>query len=108
MSELKVIIGKKIRSLRKKMGLTQEKLSEISNIHPTYLGQIERGEKEPSLKTLIRIADALNTSTSYLLSRESKHPKAIEELIGLLDGRSKKDVETLSKIAEVLFSKRKD
>lgn len=63
-----VTLGERIRSFRKAGRLSQESLSELADIHPTYLGQIERGEVNPSTKTLFRISHALGISLSELFS----------------------------------------
>ena len=48
--------------------LSQEKLAEKADIHTSYIGQIERGLRYPSLKVLFKIADALNIKISELFS----------------------------------------
>ncbi len=63
----KLKIGKNIASYRKHCHLTQEVLSEMSNISSDYLSEIERGKKLPSLKRLIQIAEALNIEAYKLL-----------------------------------------
>ncbi|MCM1183459.1 MAG: helix-turn-helix domain-containing protein [Roseburia sp.] len=60
-------IGLRIRKLRKQKFWTQEKLSEKAEIAPDYLCRIELGRKHPSLKTLLLIANALDTSVDNLL-----------------------------------------
>ena len=58
--------GQRVRSLRKQRGLSQETLSEMCDLHPTYIGQIERGEKNASLETIMRICKGLDVSPSDL------------------------------------------
>ena len=53
-------IGKKIKFLREQKGLTQEKLAELSGISLDYLGKIEVCVNKPGLKSLFKIANALN------------------------------------------------
>ena len=53
------IIGQNIKRYREEKGWTQEGLAEKANIHVSYVGQIERGLRYPSLKVLFRIADVL-------------------------------------------------
>lgn len=60
-------IGRRIKILRKTMGMTQEQLSEIINVSPHYIYEIERGLKQMSLETFVSITHALNTSADYLL-----------------------------------------
>lgn len=63
------IVGMRVKSFRTKRKLSQEKLAELSNLHTTYIGQIERGEKNPSLLSLIKIANALEISPETLISK---------------------------------------
>jgi transcriptional regulator with XRE-family HTH domain len=59
MEDIKRLVGQRIRSLRKEKGLSQEELGEKAGFHYTYMGGVERGEKNPSLDTLNKIAGAL-------------------------------------------------
>ena len=52
-------LGKNIRKVRERKSWTQEELAEKANLHISYIGQIERGLRYPSLKVLFKIADAL-------------------------------------------------
>jgi len=58
--------GKKVRELRQAKGLSQEELAFKVGVHRTYLGGIERGERNPSLKNIAAIAEALGISLSEL------------------------------------------
>lgn len=60
-------LGLRIRYYRKEKHMTQEKLAEICNLHPTYIGQIERGEKNATIESIYRIAMGLNIPMSKLL-----------------------------------------
>ncbi|MEI9477584.1 MAG: helix-turn-helix transcriptional regulator [Deltaproteobacteria bacterium] len=53
------LFGKRIRELRKSKGISQESLAELCGMHRTYLGGIERGERNPSLENIERISKAL-------------------------------------------------
>lgn len=53
-------VGRRIRDLRKQAGLSQEQLGEIAGFHFSYIGGVERAEKNITLINLERIADALN------------------------------------------------
>ena len=59
-------LGLSIKRIREQKNLSQEKLAEAADIHTSYIGQIERGLRYPSLKVLFRIADALNIKISEL------------------------------------------
>ena len=59
--------GQRIRRLRRERKLSQEKLAELANIHRTYMGSVERGERNVSLINIKKIADALNVPLSELM-----------------------------------------
>ena len=55
MEDAGALVALKIRCLREQKGLSQEKLSFLADLHRVYIGQIERGEKRPTLLTLQKI-----------------------------------------------------
>lgn len=59
--------GNHLRTLRVQKELSQERLAELAGLHRTYLGGVERGERNPTLLTLAKIAKALDISISKLL-----------------------------------------
>jgi transcriptional regulator with XRE-family HTH domain len=65
----KLILGATIRDLRTKLGYSQEFLTEKANLHRTYIGGIERGERNVGLENIVRIARALKVKPSQLLER---------------------------------------
>lgn len=69
MSEIAKIIGKRIRNYRTEKGLSQEKLAAMSGCHPTYIGQVERGEKNATLESIDKIASAMNVPLSKLFEK---------------------------------------
>lgn len=58
--------GKRVAVLRKDTGLSQEKLAELAGLHRTYIGAIERGERNISLKNIQKIARALTVDIKSL------------------------------------------
>lgn len=59
--------GKKVRDLRKERGLSQEQLAHFANVHRTYIGMIERAEKNITLLNIEKIAVALEVEIDELL-----------------------------------------
>lgn len=59
--------GDRVRELRKERGLSQEDLAELAGLHRTYIGGIERGERNVALVNILRLAKALNVSPGELL-----------------------------------------
>lgn len=69
LTKITEILGQRIRSYRKSSGLSQEQLAELADLHPTYIGQLERGEKNASIETLARISHALHVPMTQLLEK---------------------------------------
>ena len=74
----KKLLGKRIKELRKKIGLTQEKLAEMIDIETTSLSGIESGRHFPSLPTIEKIANNLNVEIKSLF--DFKHLLPIETM----------------------------
>jgi transcriptional regulator with XRE-family HTH domain len=67
-----IAFGKAVREARKLTGLSQDDFAAQSNIHRTYIGGIERGERNPTLTAIWRIATALKSTPEALLTRASR------------------------------------
>ena len=67
-----VKLGENIKHFRKMRGFSQEKLAELANLHRTYVGGVERGERNISLLNLIHLADALEVSVADLVEGVEK------------------------------------
>lgn len=62
-----VSFGRRVRALREALGISQEAFADRVGIHRTYIGGIERGERNPTLATLCRIAAALDLPLEELM-----------------------------------------
>lgn len=72
---IEAAFGDGLRSQRHKVSLSQEGLAHLCDMHPTYISQLERGLKSPSLKTIFLLAKALKRSPHQLV-------KAAEDNLG--------------------------
>ena len=93
MSDLAKNIGKRLRSYRLQVGYSQEKVAEISGCHPTYIGQVERGEKNATIESIERIASAINVPLSKLFDK--------------LDNESNQGTDIPAKCYDLLLTKSK-
>lgn len=66
-TDIRQAFGQEVRKRRQALQLSQEKLSEIAGLHPTYLGSVERGERNISLENIIALAVALGCSPKDLM-----------------------------------------
>ena len=71
MSEIAKTIGQRVRNYRIDKGLSQEKLAELSGCHPTYIGQVERGEKNATLESI----EKQHRQLSYEMLRAGRSKK---------------------------------
>lgn len=60
--------GQRVREYRGMKGWSQERLAEEAGVHPTYVGGLERGKYNPTLRTIERFAHALGVSPAQLVS----------------------------------------
>ena len=65
--ERMIAFGRRVRELRKSKGISQEKLAEMAGIDRSYMGNIERGEKNITLKKAYEICDALDVKIEDLV-----------------------------------------
>jgi transcriptional regulator with XRE-family HTH domain len=63
----KVQFGERVRNLRKKRGWSQEELADACGLHRTYIGAVERGERNISLLNIVAFAHALGVKPANLL-----------------------------------------
>ena len=101
MSEISKLIGQRIRNYRTQQKLSQEKLAELSGCHPTYIGQVERGEKNATLESIEKIASALNIPLAQLFEKlgEGEHSDSIPlKCYEFLSAKSKSEQEHLYRL----------
>ena len=77
----KLELGQKIRALRKERKQTLETLAEAADIGLVYLGEIERGIKMPSLKTFIKLVNALDVSAEQMQSLTQEETAAVLSIL---------------------------
>ncbi len=101
-----VQFGERVRSLRKSEGLSQEKLGEIAGIHYTYIGGVERGERNVSLKNIEKIAKGLGVDITELFSfpqRLSPRGQLREGIANLLRRQEILVLETVLRVSKTII-----
>ena len=73
-TDIQVAFGRRVRELRQLRGLSQEQLAEACGLHRTYIGGIERGERNPSLINIGRIATALSVTLDQMFNTSVVDP----------------------------------
>ena len=105
------LLGKKIRQRRKEKKYTLEQLAEKLEVSTTFIGQIERAKGIPSLETLVKIANVLETSTDSLLFGDLKGESAnnhfINKITELTKNFTSEEKDLLLKHIEIINEYRK-
>ena len=102
MSDIAKVLGQRIRNYRTAKSLSQEKLAELAGCHPTYIGQIERGEKNATIESIEKISAALNVSLSKLFEKLGTQADGTEniplECYEFLSAKTKEEQEHLYRV----------
>ncbi|MDD2230203.1 MAG: helix-turn-helix transcriptional regulator [Candidatus Cloacimonetes bacterium] len=104
MNTRKMLLGARIKEVRRRVGLSQDQLAEKVGIESKYLSRIEVGKRQPSLETLGLIADSLHVEMKELFDyshhdNESTSPKGIEKA---LEGASKEELRLVYKLIKAV------
>lgn len=98
------IIGKRIRQFRTKQNLSQEELAFNSELHPAYLGKVERGEKCPTVETLYKISIGLKIPLHKLIDissgTEVEETDAFHRIKSAMDGLNADEMLKIAHIVE--------
>ena len=101
-------VGKRVRQLRKRRGMTMAALAEAADISVQYVSEIEHGKKSMTMGRLLRVARALGVSTDRLLLGEGGGDHTMEDLTLLLESMSPLDrdlaLHTLRQLVALLES----
>ena len=105
MSDRKILLGARVKELRKKAGLSQDQLAEKVGVESKYLSRIEVGKRSPSFDTLEHIADALEVEMMVLfdfqhLRQGATTPRGLESLI---QGASPEELRLINKIVTAIL-----
>lgn len=108
MSDISKQLGERIRMLRQNRGLSQEKLGEKADLNTSFIGQIERGGKKPTIETLEKIVIALDTTFEELFAFDREIPKfrdtTIAERIAFeLNGRPQDEQQAVYNIVKQIL-----
>lgn len=102
-----VLLGKRIRDLRKARGYSQEYLAEISGFHYTYIGGLERAQKNVTLANLIKIAKALEVGIFDLFEYtriDSSVDKKTSDIEKILEALIKLPTRDVKKIKDFVYN----
>lgn len=82
--QLKILLGNAIKSTRSALGISQEELAARAGLHRTYISDVERGVRNPSIAIVEKLAQALKLSISALFERASKNGRLSSGVLEIL------------------------
>ncbi|MCI8577986.1 MAG: helix-turn-helix transcriptional regulator [Lachnospiraceae bacterium] len=102
-----IILGSRIRFYRKEKKLSQEKLAEVCRLHPSYIGQIERGEKNITVEILHRLSLGLGVSMAELLQdidgKEYQQDSILSEIYNQMFQISNGDLKRMKRLFDAVL-----
>lgn len=101
-----ILFGSRIRSIREAASLSRELVAERADINANYLGEIERGEKWPSIEIIQRLAGALSVSSSTFLEFEAEEIDSnvlLTKLQQVLSNRNTDQLQQALRLLRALF-----
>ncbi|MBB3132246.1 transcriptional regulator with XRE-family HTH domain [Paenibacillus rhizosphaerae] len=106
------LIGQRIRDLRKQNNLSQEQLGELAGFHFSYIGGLERGQKNITLLNLEKIAAALNVplheifiyNGQIIRSKSNAKDVFLSEIHNKIVGMSTADLRKLNRLIDEIFT----
>jgi len=107
MSTLSKQIGERLRALRINAGLTQERLAERADLHTTYIGQLERGEKNATIESICKLARALQVAPAQIFAHlpgGAGSPSPAEEIYQLVQECTPREQKALLELLRQLIA----
>jgi transcriptional regulator with XRE-family HTH domain len=79
MLTVSIAFGQRLRELRVERGVSQDQFAHATGIHPTAIGRFERGDREPRLRSILRLAEGLGVQPGRLVDGLEEHRTTPEE-----------------------------
>ncbi|WP_337098658.1 helix-turn-helix domain-containing protein [Paenibacillus sp. YIM B09110] len=103
------VIGERIRIFRKRKGITQEELAHRASFSTSYISDVERAEKSPTIESLIRITDALGITLEELFAnaqskRKTKEADTVDSIINKVNNLPLSELQTVNNILDLLLN----
>ena len=103
MTEFLQRLSQMIRDKRKELSISQERLAEMVGVTTSFVGQVERGESQPSVETLFAFVQCLKLDVSCLFFGIMDSPENVEEICNLAQRMDDKKRRLLVAYARLLF-----
>jgi transcriptional regulator with XRE-family HTH domain len=99
--DLLLLLGKRVHDLRVAKHWSQEEFAAVAGLHRTYIGQIERGEKNLSFANLVKISTVLDVTPSDLLSALDGGDNQLSDASRKLEGNRPRNIQSERRVQEI-------
>jgi XRE family transcriptional regulator, regulator of sulfur utilization len=98
-------LGERIRIIRKEKGLSQDQLGELADLHTNHIGAIERGEKNVTIESIIKVSKGLNITLEELFRYidPKKFDDDFDKIVGMLSQRTSVDHTLVLQVIDSIF-----
>ena len=96
-------VGDRIRVEREKFDISREKFAELLELSPFFVGQIERGERNMSINTLINVSQCLHVSIDYLIFGEIQKAEENNSFQSLIRKCSEKEIKVIEEVTKIIL-----
>lgn len=103
------LIGERIRTYRKRRNFSQEELAHRASFSTSYISDIERAEKSPTIESLVRITNALGITLEELFAntqtqKRTKEAETVSSIVSKINNLSSKEMQTVNQMIDLLLN----
>jgi transcriptional regulator with XRE-family HTH domain len=109
MSDVAKALGERLRAYRRRNGMTQEELAHRASCSVSYVSDLERAEKSPTIDGLIKLTDALGITLEELFAntqagKKTKEAETVVSIIGKIQNLQPQELQTVNQMVDLLLS----
>lgn len=104
LKEDNIVVGERIRGIRENLNMSREKFSEMIDVSEVFLGQVERGERSLSLKTLKKIVSYTGSSSDYILFGNQENNSTVSKINNILKNSSDNTIDYMYELIHSSFT----
>lgn len=112
MSAITKTVGQRLRLRRQELGYSQELTAEKAGLHPTYIGQVERGEKNATIESIAKICTALELPMEDLFNKilpiHSDNNQDAQKCYDIISTQPRKDQQRIRMLVEEIINYKAD
>ncbi|OBR66718.1 hypothetical protein A7K91_00090 [Paenibacillus oryzae] len=106
------VLGERLRTYRRRKNMTQEELAHRASFSTSFISDVERAEKSPTIESLVRITDALGITLEELFAntqagKKTKEAETISSIIGKIHNLPPQELQSVNQMVDLLLGFRR-